>query len=195
MTPTTKIAFANVIYFKSFWFEPFEEMLTIKDVFSVSPTKQVNVTYMRTSEDIPYAEDNDYLKCKVISKPYETKKNQEEWNEGRIMMHVVLPDGDIDELLEKLTPNNFEQMLKKGGEEKVVYALPKISVSSRYNFKDFLQKFYEKSYDAKDRLNFGVRGFESEDEGKKQFIDEITQETVLRVDEKGWFLSENAQYS
>lgn len=139
---------------------------------------------MRSSEEILYAEDTGYLKCKVISKPYETKKDQIEEKDSRILMHVVLPEGDLDELLSKITSRNFNQLLDSGFIEKVVYQFPKISVSSQYNFKDFMQKHFAKNFNTNERLNFNVRGFES-DAGESLFVDEITQETVLRVDEKG----------
>lgn len=183
VAPNTKLALVNVLYFKGQWYQPFNEQSTVTGDFFVNPQKVVSVQYMRNAEDLLYSEDTYYLKCKVISKPYETEKNQQDASKSRIVMHIVIPDGDIDELLGKVTALNFDQMLDGGNILKVTYQFPKINVKSKYNFKEFLQNYYAREFDASEPLNFKVRGFNSDT--KDQNIGEISQETVLNVDEKG----------
>ncbi|XP_063704077.1 serine protease inhibitor-like [Culicoides brevitarsis] len=167
---------ANTIYFEAEWLDPLDARMTANLPFNVSPNKTVNVDYMRFSEDLFFAEDTYYLKCKVIAKPYKTHNSSDE---SRVNMYFILPDegNDIENLISLISNLNFNQMLQFGDYKKVTYQIPKVSLKSKFKFKPFLSEFYGKE------LNYEVQGLTLGD--KKLNIDDISQETVLEVDEKG----------
>jgi len=182
LQPTSKLAIANIVYLSASWLNSFDDKLTETLSFNTD-RKTVNVPFMAAVEELHYAEDTYYLKCKVLSKAFETSASIEA---SRIMMHIVVPDGSIDELLQKITALNFGQMVDNGNVQSVQYKIPRVSLSSsnlNANFKDFLQSYYETEFFTKDKLSFAVRGFNSDK--VESTVDEIIQETLFRVDEHG----------
>lgn len=167
---------ANTIYFEAEWLDQLNPRMTTRLPFNVNPSKTVDVDYMRFSEELLFAEDTYYLKCKVIAKPYKTSKNYEN---SRVNMYIILPDenNNIDNLVSAISDLNFNQMLQGGQVTKVAYQIPKVNLKSKFKFKPFLTKYYGQE------LSYEVQGLTL---GNSMLnIDDISQETVLEVDEKG----------
>uniref|UniRef100_A0A336MDL8 CSON015528 protein n=1 Tax=Culicoides sonorensis TaxID=179676 RepID=A0A336MDL8_CULSO len=176
LPPNIQMALANVLYFEAEWLDPLDVRMTKRGPFKVTKDKTVEVDYMQFSEELQFAEDTYYLKCKVIVKPYRTSKSYEN---NRVNMYIILPDenNDIDNLVEIISDLNFNQMLQGAEIQKVSYQIPKVNLKSKFKFKPFLSKYYGEN------LSYEVNGLTLDRE--TLFIDDISQETVLEVDEKG----------
>lgn len=167
---------ANTVYFEAEWLDQFNPQMTARLPFQVNNDIIVDVDYLRFSEDLLFAEDTYYLKCKVIVKPYKTSKTDDN---SRVNMYIILPDenNNIDNVIDIISDLNFNQMLQGGKRTKVTYQIPKVSLKSKFKFKPFLTKYYHKD------LSFEVQGLTLDNTVLN--IDDISQETMLDVDEKG----------
>lgn len=176
---------ANVLYFKATWLDAFNADLTKKGPFNLLSGQTTEVEYMRFSEDLFFAEDSYFLKCKVIAKPYRTAKD---FNiASRINMYIILPDegNNIDNVINSISDLNFNQMLQNGREHKVTYSMPKVNLKSKHKFMPFLNTYFDGGVD------YTVERLTLSSDIKTPFqtvpltISDISQETVLIVDEKG----------
>lgn len=176
VSPNAQMLLVNTIYFEATWLDQLDPRMTARAPFKVNAGKTVDVDYLRFSEDLLWAEDTYYLKCKVIAKPYKTSKTGDN---TRVNMYIVLPDenNDIDNLITLISDLNFNQMLQGSEVKKVSYQIPKVNLKSKFKFKPFLTKYYGQD------LSYEVQGLTLEN--KTLNIDDISQETVLEVDEKG----------
>lgn len=176
LQPNAKFVIVNTIFFEAEWLDQLDPRTTVRAPFKVTSEKTVDVDYLRFSEDLHWAEDTYYLKSKVIAKPYKTAKTGDD---TRMNMYIILPDegNDIENVISLISNLNFNQMLQSGGVKKVTYQIPKVNLKSKFKFKPFLTKFYGQN------LSYEVQGLTLGNESLN--IDDISQETVLEVDEKG----------
>lgn len=170
------MALVNTIYFEAEWLDQLDPRMTRKGPFKVNKDTTVDVDYLSFSEDLEWAEDSYYLKCKVIAKPYKTSKTGDN---NRVNMYILLPDEgtDVDNLINLISDLNFNQMLQGKQVKKVTYQIPKVSLKSKFKFKPFLTKYYGQD------LSYEVKGLTLDNTPLN--IDDVSQETVLEVDEKG----------
>lgn len=135
-SPGTSSIFANAIYFLGEWETPFSDILNRKGLFTVSPNKNVNVTYMiGIMEDILYVESDSY---RMISLPY---KNNE------LSMYIMLPNEgsgyeyNLKEFSKSLKIKELLNSVSHARRHQVTIKIPKMSLTSTVSILEPLQKY------------------------------------------------------
>ena len=133
VTPDTRLALTNAIYFNSAWRYPFKKSCTKEEPFRTGKGRQINVPMMKQEQELLYGEESDLQLVKI---PY-TIPN--------FSLLVLLPKENETftqlELLEKrLSPKAIAAWIAQMKRHKVDLWLPKFRDERRYSLKELLQK-------------------------------------------------------
>jgi serpin B len=134
VTPSTRLALTNAIYFNSAWRYPFEKSRTKEKPFRTGKDRQINVLLMnQTQEELLYGEEPGLQWVKI---PYAIPN---------FSLLVLLPKENETftqlELLEKkLSPEALAAWMARMHRRKVKLWLPKFRDERRYSLAGLLQK-------------------------------------------------------
>lgn len=180
----------NAIYFKGNWMFPFDPENTQTDTFYLADGSESECQMMWLSEDDHAVEGdddvvapdtnatffgNDYLSA--VSLPY---------GRGDFRMTILLPnlwmnpDNNVDSLIEKFTPENWESWLDGFQPVRFTVGLPKFRFEYEVDLKEILKTLgMEIPFDPSraDFSNMFVDGV--------GWIDKAKQKAFVQVDEKG----------
>lgn len=87
LDPSTRLVLVNALYMKAPWASPFEKTLTEDGDFQLADGSTVSVPLMRASENIGGSAGDGWRAARIT------------YAGGTLAMTVVLPDGDVDELV------------------------------------------------------------------------------------------------
>jgi serpin B len=125
----TRLVLTNAIYFKGSWADPFSKGLTRDEPFHTSATASAPVPTMHRQAKFRYFEGDG---LKALELPY---------GPGDLAMDVLLPDAvdGLPALEARLAPDALDRWLGGLGEREVVVALPKFTMTSRFELGEILK--------------------------------------------------------
>lgn len=183
---STRLALANVIYFKGIWAAVFHEGDTQPGEFFVSSNRTVTVPMMSQSGEFRYFS-NTNLQCVVL--PY---------RKGQFDMVLLLPrsggrrhpssDGSaargtftLEQLESALSDDNITAWLNVAQKTEIRVSIPKFRIQSGYLLNDLLAAMGMK--DAFDSHHADFSGISSGTE--PLFVNAVVHKAVIDVNEKG----------
>lgn len=129
ITPTTALILVNALHFQGKWKERFDKTVTNKDVFYVTPEKNITIDYMDNTIDVNFCM-NYELNAMFIELPYEGEN---------LVMTIVLPKEKFglknleSKIHQVLAPQFYQTSFLR-------VILPKFSMESKTQFVPLLQK-------------------------------------------------------
>ncbi|KAM4574450.1 leukocyte elastase inhibitor isoform 2-T2 [Fundulus diaphanus] len=139
VTPMTRLALVNAIYFKGNWMSRFDATNTKEMPFKVNLNETKMVQMMYQMKKLPYNYISD-LGLQILELPY---VNQE------LSMFILLPElatGDSDPLVKlesELTPAKLEEWTDRANmdtQTEIIIHLPKFKLEEDYELKEHLSK-------------------------------------------------------
>ncbi|CAH0556514.1 unnamed protein product [Brassicogethes aeneus] len=133
---STNLVLVNAAYFKGIWENKFNPNLTKKEVFYVSPSKQIMVDMMHV-EGLFGHDVSEKLGAHILELPYQG---------NNISMYILLPpftkDNSIEATLKNLTIENFMSVINSETlvPKTVKVALPKFSLETTVELVPVLEK-------------------------------------------------------
>ncbi|XP_049821996.1 serine protease inhibitor 88Ea isoform X2 [Aethina tumida] len=133
---STSLVLVNAAYFKGVWENKFDPDLTKKEVFYVSPTKQIMVDMMHVEGSFGH-DVSEKLGAHILELPYQGNK---------ISMYILLPpftkENNIEATLKNLTLENFVSIINSETliSKTVQVALPKFSLETTVELVPVLEK-------------------------------------------------------
>jgi serpin B len=170
----TRLVITNAIYFKGFWFRPFDKKRTEKQDFRISPDNTIKVQMMRSYGDFNYAETD---KLQILELPYEGKE---------LCMIILLPkEDDLKTIEESLNSEELSVWKKFFANEEVDVYLPKFKFEAEYFMAQDLEDMgMPIAFTA--GIDFGGKADFSGMTGNKRLnIDEVIHKAFIEVDEEG----------
>ena len=182
LTPDTRLALCNAIYFKGKWLHPFKEKDTKPSPFNVTTNEAVTVPMMWQSEHYKHAMTEDYS-VEMLELPYS----------GQDLSMVILlpgrveyvPDAehnDVHDLEQKLTAENLLMWLKKldgKSPHKTSVWIPRFTTASSFNLASELKALgMTSAFD-------GTADFSGMDGTKNLFLSDVFHKTFVEVNEAG----------
>ncbi len=158
----------NAVYFHGHWAGKFDPKNTRKEVFH-TPSGDKNVDMMHDRREVFYYEDTN---VQAVLLPYE---------DADFVMLIVLPRGDVDKCLERLSAERLEAILSAMRKEDTVLYIPKFEVESNvipldgYLWNMGMRTVFTPAADLS-----GIWGKPGD-----LYIDKVLHRTYVRVDEKG----------
>jgi len=162
------IAF-NSLYFNGKWQSPFDKSKTEKEDFYLANGDTARVDMMNAEKWIHYYED-DQIKAG-------------EFNYYGCNMLLILPKGNTGEYLHNLNYAEIEKAYSNSEKMKVKIKFPKINYKQKNQLADYLKAMGMAS--AFDSKNADFTGIADRSEGFNLYIDDISQECFISVDEEG----------
>lgn len=178
LTKNTKLAVANAAYFKGTWQSKFKPEETKKEIFYVSPEKQIFVDMMHVEGTFNHAA-NEKLGCHILELPY---KGEDE--SSRLSMFVFLPPVEpnaLDKLLARLTSNTdiLSEIVGEGISRRVDVKMPKFSIEKTVDMKTVLGRL------GMGKLFESTANFSGFSKHSRIGFDEVQQKSKITVDEEG----------
>ena len=182
LTPDTRLALCNAIYFKGKWLHPFKEKDTKPSPFNVTTNEAVTVPMMWQSEPCKHAMTEDYS-VEMLELPYS----------GQDLSMVILlpgrveyvPDAehnDVHDLEQKLTAENLRAWLEKldaKNPHKTSVGLPRFTTTSSFNLVNELKALgMTSAFD-------GTADFSGMDGTTNLFLSDVFHKTFVEVNEAG----------
>ena len=182
LTPDTRLALCNAIYFKGKWLHPFKQKDTKPSPFNVTTNEAVTVPMMWQSEHYKHAMTEDYS-VEMLELPYS----------GQDLSMVILlpgrveyvPDAehnDVHDLEQKLTAENLLMWLKKldgKSPHKTSVWIPRFTTASSFNLADELKALgMTSAFDD-------TADFSGTDGTKNLFLSDVFHKTFVEVNEAG----------
>lgn len=119
----------NALYFKAAWLEPFEDYLTTPDTFTLADGTAVQTpTFHAPSRPLDTYQ-RDGLEAVAISYT----------SPGLEMVLLMPPAGELDALVDDLTPELLEEIAAGLSYEQLAFAMPRFEVQAGLDLKDFLE--------------------------------------------------------
>ncbi len=172
LSPDTDVILANALYFKGKWKEKFKAQNTMQDNFYKLDGEIADKWFMRTSQDLIYAESEDG-KIRMCEIPY---------GNGAFVLDIVLPDKDMDfkSFIDEFSGETWETVFTYKNTHKVNLFLPKFKIESGLNLKKALVEMgmdlpYNEKYSNFSRIS-ELLPFE---------VKETRQIAIIEVDENG----------
>jgi serpin B len=166
--PLTVLVLVNAIYFKGDWASQFDEQLTRRAPFSITPDEQAQVMMMTQKHEFRYAEAGD---LQVLELPYAGED---------LSMFVLLPAevGGLADLEDRLTVERLERWTKHLWETDVEVFLPRFEVTLPIKLSDTLH--------AMGMSDAFSRTADFSGMAKEQlFISEVVHKAFVKVNEEG----------
>lgn len=165
----TVLFLINAIYFHSDWKNQFDKNRTIEKDFFPSNGKQQKVKMMVNDGDYQYFE-NEIVEG--IRLPY---------GEGRMVMDVFLPREGMNQFLEELTINEWENMLTSFEMKNGYFELPRFTFEYEESIKNVLKALgMEIAFDEQ-KANFGKIA----PIPPNLYISDVLHKTFIEVNEEG----------
>lgn len=167
-SPPAMVAF-NSLYFNGKWRSPFDKSKTQKEDFHLNNGGTVRVDMMNAEKRISYYEDDriqagqfDYYGCNML---------------------VILPRGDAGEYVRNLNYAEILEAYSNLENMKVKIKFPKFNYRQKNKLADHLKAMGMLS--AFDSMNADFTGIADRSAGFNLYIDDISQECFISVDENG----------
>ena len=170
VTPDTRMALANALYFIAPWTEAFEEGATSEGDFHLDAANSVKVPFMHRMEGYRHSDAGNFS-CLVL--PYRG---------GDLAMAVLLPktvDGLVA-LESSLKPEAFWSTMRSARRKDVEVALPKFRIESFFNLGEILP-----GMGMKDAFSDKAADFSGMRAHKDLFVGLVVHKAFVKVDEKG----------
>lgn len=130
VTNFTKAVVINVVNFTGFWQFPFPKNLTHASSFWIAPEISITVAMMQTRAVLPHIDIN-FINAGAVNIPYQ---------DSSISLMIILPHkrNGLPEVEESLHLLDLKQIKRNMVEEEIMLYLPKFSINSITDFKEFL---------------------------------------------------------
>ncbi|KAL2895083.1 Serpin-ZX [Bienertia sinuspersici] len=175
---STRLIFANALYFKGAWSKKFDASRTVENDFHLLNGKSVKVPYM-TSSKKQFVEAFDGFK--VLRLPYK----QGEYNKNQFSMYILLPDlyDGLTSLMEKASakPGFLNQHIPIKKVELDAFMIPKFKISFGFEASTILKGLGV-------RMPFTTGGLTEmidSAEGQDLYVSSIVQKSFIEVNEEG----------
>ncbi len=166
--PQKLLFLINAIYFKGNWQEEFNRSRTRADVFHLLDGSEQQVQMMHQEGVYPYLRGKNF---EATSLPY---------GDGRVGMYIFLPnrDSNLNEFLEGLNAENWEQWISQFGNRGHDMMLPRFKLEYEVTLNDTL-KALGMDIAFSSGANFSGMG------PPDLFISEVKHKTFVEVNEEG----------
>jgi serpin B len=169
LTPDTRMALVNAIYFKADWLHPFDANSTQDAAFHLLEGSDVMVPTMHQDAFIPYAKDDGW---QAIELAYQGET---------AAMDIVLPDeGRFEEFESRLDDETVSAILAGLQPTSVMLGLPKFEFESAFGLRDQLT-----ALGMKDAFDPGTADFSGMTERNDLYVSDVIHKAFVAVDEKG----------
>lgn len=180
LTPDTRLALCDVIYFKGKWQHQFKEKDTKPGDFQITTNESISVPMMWQKAPVKHATTDDYA-VEMLELSYV----------GNDLSMVILLPGkyvaddehnDIYDLGEKLTPENLRDWLKKLDEKnphKTSILLPRFQTASSFELVDILKSLGMASAFS------SAADFSGMDGTKNLYLSDVFHQAFVDVNETG----------
>lgn len=169
VNPQTSMFVFNALYFNDKWQVPFDKSKTQKEEFHLSSGNTVMVDMMNAERRINYYEDEQI--------------QAGEFNYYGCSMLVILPKGDTGKYVRQLDYKEIQKVCGNFENIKVKIKFPKFSFQQKNKLVSHLKAMGMVS--AFDSRNADFTGIADRSEGFNLYIDDISQECFINVDEEG----------
>jgi serpin B len=169
ITPLTRMALVNAIYFNAAWQQPFDSGATKPGPFKLLDGKEVSVPMMSRGLSLPYAKGQGYQAVEI---PYDG---------GEVSMVILLPDAGNFPAFEGAASGEQVSGIIGGLQRKQVnLTLPKFTFESKVSLKDTL-----KAMGITDAFTPGAADFSGMDGSRELYLSDVIHKAVVAVNEKG----------
>lgn len=168
ITPADLMVLINAIYFKGEWEKAFDKNNTYKEKFLNFNKDEKETDFMHITQSYDYFENDD---IQVISLNY--KKDN-------LKAIIILPkkENDINNYIQNLTLEKYNEIIKQLVNKKVVFSLPKFEI----NFSDELKPYFIALGMKEAFFNADFSAMRKEKDIK---IGRIIHKTFIKIDEEG----------
>jgi serpin B len=166
----TRLVLVNALYINAPWKHQFNENITKKDTFNISPNEKHNTDFMVKEVDgIRYSEFNGN---QVIELPYEVPD---------ISLLIILPKNSTKDNIHSFIPtgNEYKTIISDMKPRLVRMEIPKFKIESDFSLKDVLAEMGMPSVFSGDADLSGISGSTDLE------ADEVLQKVFFEIDEKG----------
>lgn len=170
ITDLTRLVLTNAIYFKANWLNQFSPDVTEDGSFH-SVAGDVTVPFMHGSVRAPFVEQDGF---RAVWLPYV----------GDASMMVLLPDGDVGDLLGSLDPDSLGRAREARGDFQVELAMPKFEFGSPSLLSDTLKELGMVTAFITPSGSGGADLTGITDE-RELYVQEVVHEGFIKVDEVG----------
>ena len=169
LSPDTRMALVNAIYFKADWLSPFEAESTRDASFHLLDGSEVTVPMMYKDTFVPYAAGDGW---QAIELSYQGEA---------AAMDIIVPDeGRFEEVESSLDYETVSAMLGSLQPTSVSLGLPKFKYESQFGLVDQL-----KALGMTNAFNPDLANFTGMSERNDLYISEVIHKAFVAVDEKG----------
>lgn len=170
LSPDTKMALVNAIYFKGDWSQEFQHEATRDEPFWITPERSVDWPLMWQKQSFLYAENTG---TKLLVLPY---KGEE------LSMVILLPTekGGLEDLENRLSVEYLKNLLGAARTEETHVCLPKFTLDGGFELNELMQ-----ALGAKDAFDQAAADFSGMDGSRNLFISAALHKAWIKVDEKG----------
>ena len=171
ITDLTRLVLTNAVYFKANWLNEFSPGVTADGTFHTAAGTDVSVPMMHMSSRIQFVDGNGFTAAWL---PYV----------GDAAMMVLLPDDDIDGLLETLTVDELTAAARSAGGFQVDLTMPRFEFRSQLPLAPVLQGLgMEAAFVAPP--GDGTADLTGIVEARELYVQDVIHEGFVKVDEKG----------
>ncbi len=122
----------NALYFKAAWSEPFSERLTAPDTFTLEDGTAVQTPTFHAPNRPMQTYQRDGLEAVAISYT----------SPGLEMVLLMPPAGELDALVDALTPELLEEVAAGLSHEQLIFAMPRFEVEAMLDLTELLEDPY-----------------------------------------------------
>ena len=158
----------NAIYFKSDWYDKFDQNLTNEDFFHLSDNERISVLYMHKTADYKYFENEFY---QVIELKYA--------NEEASFVAALPKEGINLQKAVNVFNEDFENTMSELSAKKIRLSIPKIALTYKSDLKTILEQMNVKEIFSDKADLSGITG------NKELFVDKVVQAVTFVLDEEG----------
>lgn len=169
ITPLTRLALVNAVYFNAAWQQPFDSNATKPGSFKMVDGREISVPMMTRGMALPYFKGQGFQAVEI---PYDG---------GEVSMVVLLPDaGGFAAFESGLSGEQVAAALKGLQRKQVNLTLPKFTYESQFSLGDTL-----KALGMVDAFTPGVADFSGMDGSRELFVSSVIHKAIVAVNEKG----------
>jgi serpin B len=164
----TRLVLANAVYLKAAWAHPFPPGATADAPFHPGSGAEIVVRMMRLAARLGYRRGNGY---QAVVLPYAGQE---------LAMAVVLPDGPLAPMEERLASGGIRGLLAGAGQQQVRLALPGFRLTAAASLRQPLEALGARLAFSREDADFsGITA------ATRLWIDEVVHQAYIDVDEQG----------